>query len=166
MTAEPSHGIPANCSASPRSKVGVIAGGETLFDYRDYRNRFDTLAANLSVNPHVLGPVDHDALPSLVSAASAFGFVSTKEGFGLAALEALAAEVPVVARPLPVLEEILGRHVRYGHDPSSIAAALVEAITDGPLPDAPEVAQRYTWPKAAQAHLDLYGLLKTKSAEA
>ena len=46
------------------------------------------------MTPIVLGPVPDPDLPSLVAAASAFAFPSVKEGFGLAAMEALAAGVP------------------------------------------------------------------------
>src|SRR5207253_1708552 len=49
----------------------VIAGGETLFDYRNYRARWQQRAAELQVEPVVLGPVDHDALPALIAAAGA-----------------------------------------------------------------------------------------------
>ena len=92
----------------------VIAGGETLFDYRDYRREVDALIDQLGERLQVLGPVDDEALPVLVAAAEAFAFPSTKEGFGLAAMEALAAGVPVVTRELPVLREVTraGRHVR------------------------------------------------------
>jgi hypothetical protein len=48
----------------------VIAGGETLFDYRDYRTRWEQRAAELGVDPVVLGPVPDDELPPLVAAAS------------------------------------------------------------------------------------------------
>jgi glycosyltransferase-like protein len=140
----------------------VIAGGETLFDYRDYRAAFDARALELGVEAHVLGPVDHDVLPGLVAGCAALGFVSTKEGFGLVAMEALAAGVPVVARPLPVLREVLGDHVRYGEDPSSIAAALLEAIAHGPLPGGAELAAQHTWRAAAEQHLDLYRSLSRR----
>jgi glycosyltransferase-like protein len=134
----------------------VVAGGETLFDYRDYRVAFDARAVELGVEPHVLGPVEHDVLPGLVAGCAALGFVSTKEGFGLAAMEALAAGVPVVTRPLPVLREVFGDHVRYGADPGTIAAALLEAVAHGPLPGGAALAGRHTWRAAAEQHLDLY----------
>jgi len=134
----------------------VVAGGETLFDYRDYRAAFDARAVELGVETHVLGSVDHDVLPGLVAGCAALGFVSTKEGFGLAAMEALAAGVPVVTRPLPVLREVFGDHVRYGDEPSSMATALLEAITEGPPPGGAALALSHTWEAAAKAHLDLY----------
>lgn len=137
----------------------VIAGGETLFDYRGYREAFDARARELGVVPQVLGPVDHDRLPALVAGCRAFGFVSTKEGFGLAAMEALAAGVPVVARDLPVLREVFGPYVRYGHDPAGIAAALGAALVEGPLPGGPAFAATHTWRAAAEAHLALYSAL-------
>jgi glycosyltransferase-like protein len=37
----------------------VIAGGETLFDYRDYRAGWELRATQLGIEPVVLGPVDH-----------------------------------------------------------------------------------------------------------
>ncbi|MCM3886054.1 MSMEG_0565 family glycosyltransferase [Frankia sp. R82] len=137
----------------------VIAGGETLFDYRDYRAEVLSTAARLGVTPRILGPVDHDALPSLVAAAEVFAFASTKEGFGLAALEALAAGVPVVARDLPVLREVLGPTVRYAGNPADLAVALLAAAAhrDPALTAAGRtLATRYTWAAAARAHLDLY----------
>ena len=90
----------------------VIAGGETLFDYRDYRARWEQRAGVLGVSAEVLGPVPEADLPSLVAAAGVFAFPSAREGFGLAALEALAAGVPVVASDLPVLREVLGGAAR------------------------------------------------------
>ncbi len=136
----------------------VIAGGETLFDYREYRAEWDKLAARLGVVPEVLGPVAHDELPSLVAAADVFCFPSVKEGFGLAAMEALAAGVPVVTRDLPVLREVFGDAVRYGTDPAGFAAALEAALrSPGSHRCAGQaLAARYTWDAAAEAHLRLY----------
>ena len=135
----------------------VFAGGETLFDYRDYRREFERRAGQLAVDHEVLGVVDHADLPSLVAQAEALAFVSTKEGFGLAAMEALAAGVPVVARDLPVLREVFGPAVAYASSPLEIAAALATAAT---APAAPEVgrtlARGYTWERAARSHVAFY----------
>ncbi len=80
----------------------------------DYRARWEQRVAALEVEvePVVLGPVPHEALPALVAAAGVFAFPSTKEGFGLAAMEALAAGVPLVVSNLPVLREIFSGAAR------------------------------------------------------
>ncbi len=137
----------------------VIAGGETLFDYRDYRACWEQRATEFGVEPVVLGPVDHDELPSLVAAAGVFAFPSTKEGFGLAAMEALATGVPLVVSGLPVFREIFTGVARFADDPTELAAALMAGLTE---PDAGTgeagraFAARYTWSAAAQRHLELY----------
>jgi glycosyltransferase involved in cell wall biosynthesis len=144
----------------------VIAGGETLFDYRDYRARWDKRAAELGVAPVVLGPVDHDELPALVAAAAVFAFPSAKEGFGLAAMEALAAGVPVVTRELPVLREVFGAAARFAADPAGLAVQLRAALDDpGSLRAAGQaLAESYTWEAAATAHLKLYRSLLDRAA--
>ncbi|SEH47154.1 glycosyltransferase, MSMEG_0565 family [Mycolicibacterium rutilum] len=139
----------------------VLAGGETLFDYRDYRAEFDRLCADLGVAPVILGAVPDDDLPSLVAACEVFAFPSTKEGFGLAAMEALAAGRPVVARDLPVLREVFGATVRYAADPAGFASALADSVGDDSRAAAGRaLASALTWENAARAHLDFYaGLL-------
>lgn len=42
------------------------------FNYRDYRTRWEKRAAELGVQPVVLGPVAHDELPALVAATGVF----------------------------------------------------------------------------------------------
>jgi glycosyltransferase-like protein len=149
----------------------VIAGGDTLLDHREYRQEVEALAVRLRIEPEVLGPVEHDQLPSLVAAAGVFAFGSAQEGFGLAAMEALAAGVPVVARDLPVFREAFAGTVRYAYagDGSSaevaagLAAGLVAALEE-PLDASTRaaraagqaLAEAHGWDDVAAAHLEFY----------
>ena len=137
----------------------VIAGGETLFDYRSYRETFDRRCRELSVQPVLLGTVDDDELPALVAGAAVFGFVSTKEGFGLAAMEALAAGVPLVVRDLPVTREIFTGAARFADDVPSMASGILRSLVggdDGRIAVGRALAARHTWDDAASAHLRFY----------
>lgn len=135
----------------------VVGGGETLFDYRDYRARFDARALELGVAPEVLGTLTESELPTLVAQAAALAFPSVKEGFGLAAMEALAAGVPVVARDLPVLREVLGEAVAYAADPPGFAARLDEVLAAPPDPGPGRaLAAAHSWDAAARSHLSWY----------
>jgi glycosyltransferase-like protein len=136
----------------------VIAGGETLFDYRAYRSEFDDVCRRLGVAPTILGPVPHDDLPALVATADAFAFPSATEGFGLAAMEALAAGTPVVMSDLPVLREVFGPAVRYAQDPPSLARHLRQALARPSSRTATgrRLASAHTWDRAARSHLALY----------
>jgi glycosyltransferase-like protein len=145
----------------------VIAGGETLFDYRPYRAAWQARADELGLAPMVLGPVPDGDLPALVAASDVFAFPSTVEGFGLAAMEALAAGVPVVTRDLPVLREVFGGAVRFGADAGGLAAALGDALgrPDPALTAAGRaLAAQHTWAAAAERHLGLYRSLAAAGA--
>ena len=136
----------------------VFAGGETLFDYRDYRADFDRRRAGLDVEPIVLGNVPDDELPSLVAACRVFAFPSVKEGFGLAAMEALAAGRPVVARDLPILREVFGETVAYASTVAELADALDASLAPDPRRAAAgrTLAASLTWGDAARRHLEFY----------
>ncbi|GLZ47593.1 glycosyl transferase family 1 [Actinomycetospora sp. NBRC 106375] len=141
----------------------LIAGGDTLFDYRPYRAEVFARSDELGVAPVVLGPVDDGELPGLVAGASVFAFPSTKEGFGLAAMEALAAGVPLVTRDLPVLREVFAGAARFADGPEGFAREIGRVL-EGADPDLDPahatvgraLAAAHTWDAAAAAHLDLY----------
>jgi glycosyltransferase-like protein len=151
--------LEAYAALDRRDVALVFAGGETLFDYRDYRDAFNARAAELGVEPIMLGTVEDREMPALMAGAAVLPFVSTKEGFGLAAMEALAARVPVVARDLPVLREVFRDQVEYAVDAASIAAALRRAL-DGEFAFRREagaaLARSYSWDAAAAAHVAFY----------
>ncbi|MFD5761465.1 glycosyltransferase, partial [Streptomyces sp. NPDC127044] len=115
--------------------------------------------------PVVLGAVPESDLPSLVAAADVFAFPSLKEGFflkegfGLAAMEPLAAGVPLVVRDLPVLREVFGPAARFADTPEALATTPAHALTsDDPVRAAlgREPAARHTWTEAAARHLAFY----------
>jgi glycosyltransferase-like protein len=150
-----------------RDPLLLIAGGTTLFDYRHERDRFDALADELGVTPHVrvLGPLEPEAMERLFRAADAFAFPSVKEGFGLAALEALAAELPVVASDLDVFRPFLVQResallVPPG-DGEALGRALALIATDPVLATRLRAGGRrivpdHTWDAAAAAHERAY----------
>jgi len=102
------------------------------------------------------GPSPTDELPALVAAADAFAFPSLKEGFRLAAMEALAAGVPLVVRDLPVLREVFGPAARFAATTKDLADQLGQVLTyhDPALRTAGrEPAARHTWSQAARRPL-------------
>jgi len=146
----------------------VVAGGETIFDYRDYRESVLRQVSELGVDVVVLGTVSHHRLPALMAQAEVFAFPSVKEGFGLAAMEALAAGTPVVVRDLPVLREVFGTTVTFAADSGALAAQLLQATVrhDAQRQRAGrDLAFEHTWVRAARAHLELYRDLSSRGAE-
>ncbi|HET8756378.1 MAG TPA: MSMEG_0565 family glycosyltransferase, partial [Solirubrobacteraceae bacterium] len=141
----------------------LIAGGMTLFDYRHERDRFAARADELGVTDdvRVLGPLGDGEIERLLRAADVFAFPSVKEGFGLVALEALAADLPVVASDLDVLRGFLvdgesALLVPVG-DGDALAAGLERVARDSALRDrlrsgGRAVVAAHTWDAAAAAH--------------
>jgi glycosyltransferase involved in cell wall biosynthesis len=102
-----------------------------------------------------LGHVDDALLPGLYAGAAAFVLPSLYEGFGLTALEALAAGVPVVAADRGALPEVCGDAALLVDptDPEAVAAALERALED-PAPwraAGPPRAAPLTWDATARA---------------
>jgi glycosyltransferase-like protein len=151
-----------------RDPLLVIAGGATLFDYRDELARFASRRAELGLGDdavRMLGPVDDETLERLYRAADVLAFPSVKEGFGLVVLEALASGLPVVASDLDVLRGFLtdGRSallVPCGSAPA-LALALERVATDASLrrrlrAGGHAVVAEHGWDAAARAHERAY----------
>ena len=101
-----------------------------------------------------LGHVDDALLPGLYAGAAAFVLPSLYEGFGLTALEALAAGAPVVAADRGALPEVCGDAAQLVDptDAEAISAALERALDD---PDpwraaGPPRAAPLTWDATAR----------------
>jgi glycosyltransferase involved in cell wall biosynthesis len=116
----------------------------------------------------VLGTVPDAELVAWYRAADAFVLPSTREGWGLAVLEALAAERPVVASDIEVFRSYLSDGesallVPAG-DAGAIAAAMRRVAADRRLRErlaaaGPAVAARYTWAASARRHAEIYDRL-------
>lgn len=111
---------------------------------------------------HLLGPAPAAVLASLYRRAHVVASVPLWEGFGLPAVEAMAAGAPVVASPMPSIGE--AALIVDPHDEGAIAAALLEAATDDRLRSDLVTAGRaraatLTWAAAARSHVELWEAL-------
>ena len=104
-------------------------------------------------------------LAALLGGAAALVHPALHEGFGLPALEAMRAGVPVIAGRSPGLVETCAAAARYvdPHDAAGLATALAELATDAALRD--ELARRgraraaeFSWAASARAHIEAYTL--------
>jgi len=152
--------------------VLAVVGGHSFQDYRAYRDGVFSLLPELGLalgRDIVLpGTVADAELPSWFAAADVFAFPSTKEGWGLAVLEAMSAGLPVVASDLPVFREYLshGRDALLvpAADPAALASALTSVLGDPRLAwrlrtDGLAVAARFTWEATAARHQAIYATL-------
>ena len=155
-----------------RRPVHAVVGGHSFQDYRAYRDRvlasLPGLGLRLDDDVVLLGTVPDAELPGWYAAADVLAFPSTKEGWGLAVLEAMSAGLPVVASDLPVFREFL----TPGQDallvPVDDAAALAAALSK--VLDAPDLAaklraaalataERFSWALSAAEHRAIYATI-------
>ncbi len=121
------------------------------------------LAVAGSVPLLTLGAVDPAQVPLWVNAADAVLVTSERESFGLAVLEALACEVPVLATPVGIAPEVLadvpGTYCAP-FDPSSWRDALA-AVLDQSDPRVPgrAAAERYSAERMAARVLEAWRTL-------
>lgn len=153
----------------PRAQL-VIAGGASLLDHESYRMRFDDALreSGLAQGPGeavvITGPLADTDMPALFRCADVLVFPSTKEGFGLVVLEAMACGTPVVvSRIAPFTEYLVDGDCAWAdpHDPASIARAIFEAceptMADRLRIAGHQVCARFTWQESARRHLEIYG---------
>jgi glycosyltransferase-like protein len=159
----------AELRRSGRRPVLAVVGGHSFQDYREYRDRvlssLPDLGLSLDDDVVLLGTVPDAELPGWYAAADVLAFPSTKEGWGLAVLEAMSAGLPVVASDLPVFREYLrpGRDALMVpvDDSRALATALASVLGDHALADrlrtaGYRVAARFTWSASAAEHQKIY----------
>ena len=142
-----------------------IAGGATALDHGAYRSEFDSALAALE--PRIqnavvqLGVLPEAELVALYRVARVVASPSLQEGFGLVALEALGAGVPLVAADRAPFTEFLDATCATLVDPTSeeaIARGLDEALAAPPsqLDAGRRRAELHAWPRVAALHLSGY----------
>lgn len=115
----------------------------------------------------LVGRVDDSIVPGLMAGARAVVVPSLYEGFGLPALEAMAAGVPVVAARASSLPEVLGdAGTLTDPTPVGLAEGMIHALSShneiGRAVDrGRKRALEFSWERSAQAHADLWEQIAT-----
>lgn len=140
------------------------------------RRRFPEMTLVLAGPPHprrtalfgalagarMIGKVADDLMPGLIASARVVVIPSLYEGFGLPAIEAMAAGTPVVAADTSALSEVVGgAGILASPTPNGIAEAVLSALSDEAatvqLRSAGKVrAAKYSWDRCLAGHLRVW----------
>lgn len=114
---------------------------------------------HMSQRVRFVGEVDDSELRRLYRTATALVFPSLYEGFGLPALEALAAGCPVLASDIPALREVCGEQALYfdPYNDRELANLMENQRLQPEFSPAEHVehARRYSWDIAILCYRDL-----------
>lgn len=142
-----------------------IIGGDTGDDSKIAELKAQCAALGLGDVVAFLGAKAQEALPDYYRAAEALVMPSDYESFGMAALEAMASGVPVIAAQVGGLAFLIrdgetGYHVPT-RDPEALAGAMRRALTDPAernrlVMNAASTARKYAWPRIADQLLDIF----------
>ena len=121
----------------------------------------DRLFAGLG-GVHLMGHLARDAQIELIRAATVVVVPSTYEGFGLPALEAMAAGTAVVAARCAALPEVCGdAALLCAPDAAALATAIVAVLGHDGLRqrlegDGQRHAAGFTWDRSARRHAEIF----------
>jgi glycosyltransferase involved in cell wall biosynthesis len=143
--------------ADRRDLLFVFAGP----DLRGHARIFKNAPANVRYLPSV----DDTMRNALLRACTLLCVPSSRESFGLVAVEAWACGKPVIGGPAPATRELIDHGVDgfvVAQEPGAIEARLRELIDNPELArqmgaqGRAKVQQRFNWPAIAVAYLELY----------
>jgi glycosyltransferase involved in cell wall biosynthesis len=151
--------IPEVTARLPDARALVVGDGPE-------RSRLEALARDLGIGESVrfLGSRPHDEMPELYGTSEIAVFPSLMEATSVAALEAMACELPVVASAVGGLPEIVDSEVGALAPPGdshALAGAIVRLLQDPHLADRGRVARervvaRWSNDRLVDRHLELY----------
>ncbi|HKJ62646.1 MAG TPA: glycosyltransferase family 4 protein [Hyphomicrobiales bacterium] len=149
----------------PRALLCIVGDG-------DERKILDRMATDLGISANIRFLGERHDVPSLLAAADLSIFPSLIEGFGMVALESLAAGTPVICFDLPSLRTL--RHdtgaFRIAHTttPEALGATITGAIGDKQLSAEARRAQKivfdmWTMDQTASAYDGFYRAILAKT---
>lgn len=140
----------------------VIAGREPQWGTPMFPNMRE-YAEKLEITDYVrwIGYVDDADKPSLYRLADVYVSPTIYEGFGLPVVEAMQSGTPVVAREIPVMEEIAGDAAYLVKDARTMGAAIIALLLQVPLRESQisrglAQATKFSWRKTARETLAVY----------
>lgn len=153
--------LAGDCDTAQRLRLRIVGDGPQM-------KELEQLAESLKIAPDLdfVGHVPHTRVPQELAALDIYVALSRSESFGVAAIEAGAAGLPVVVSdagglPEVVLAEQTGLVVPKDN-PDAAAAALLRLVQDRRLrlrlgaAGQQHVAARYSWPACVQTMIDVY----------
>ena len=137
-----------------------IAGGGKL------ESALKNRAVELGISDRVRFPGEVRDISSLMKQADVFFMPSSREGFGIAAVEAMASGLPIVASSLPGIGDVVGQDQHCGilvdpSSPSEMAEALLRLLEDDMLSwkmgsNGSERAGTFSIENTVEKYLELY----------
>ncbi|WP_018969680.1 glycosyltransferase [Rubritalea marina] len=119
-------GYAVYCQLADQALPLVIAGTQ---GYASYRQKILTKIAEMTragLDVNYIGPVESQHIPGVFGKSCAVVVTSAAEGFGLPALEAMMAEVPVLSTPVGLIEPYSDHHISLdSHCPSALGASML-----------------------------------------
>ncbi len=111
----------------PRTRLLMVGSGEL-------RSQLEELTGQLGLTRNIsfLGPIEHHRVPEILENVDIFAMPSIREEFGVAAVEAQAMEIPVVATRVGGVPEVVRDGVTgilvEPYNSEQLAAAIIELI--------------------------------------
>ena len=117
-------------SRVPDAHLALIGDGD-----RASALKAQSRSLGLSARVHFAGEIPSEDVSAFLQAADIFVFPSRWESMGLAVLEAMQADLPIIASDIPAMREVMGDSALLvpPEDPAALARAILRVLQDPEL---------------------------------